>query len=774
MTCCNGKNANELAQLDRCSVEDKLREEEFRSSSIALEDKALRTTFVVPDMHCVACISKIEKAFHALPSVINARANLSTRRVQVDWNAQSGSARELSTVLTNVGFKHSLFSPDAEVDQVAAKKGRELLLALAVAGFAAANIMLLSVSVWSGATAETAQLFHMISGLIAVPAVAIAGRPFFRSAWSALSVGRLNMDVPISLAVLLALSMGLYESFQGGQEAYFDACVMLLFFLLIGRTLDHMMREKANGSIASLAELASKGGLAIQEDGSLEYVKVGEIQKGMKLRVMPGERFPVDAVVTDGTSDADRSLVTGESDSVLVQAGDTLEAGTLNLTGPLDIEAKTTAEHSFLADIMKMMEAAQNGRGHYVRLAEKMATIYAPAVHLLAFITLMGWMFVSQGDWKASIYAAIAVLIITCPCALGLAVPVVHVVGANRLFKQGILMRDGSALERLAEVDTVAFDKTGTLTEGRPRLVNPPILTSENRSLLAQLAARSSHPSAKALANWVGVTAPQQLQGILEIPGFGVEASYHGKSLRLGRPSWASEYGANDMTTLKGATSVFWLEGSVPIPFFMRDKIRDDAAQAVGCLQKENVAVEILSGDHKQAVLDAAEALNISNYQHALTPQKKVERLEALARDGHKVLMLGDGLNDAPSLVAAHVSMAPASASEIGRLAADYVFTRDQLMAVPFALETARKSTRLIKQNFGIAIAYNCIAVPLAMAGLVTPLIAALAMSGSSIVVVANSMRLHRSSNNTAVAKKDKRDKSETTSIPSSPTLVQS
>jgi len=727
------------------SADVRLREEELRAASRLLDDTLMQTQFVVPDMHCAACISTIESSLNSLPQVESARANLTTRRVTAVWDKTKGSGVELERSLDTAGFSNFVQGADAgdTGDRLLTENGRRLLLSLAVAGFAAANIMLLSVSVWAGADAETAQLFHLISGVIAVPAVAFAGRPFFSSAMRALFAGRLNMDVPISLAVLLALGMGLYESMTGGVEAYFDACVTLLFFLLIGRYLDHLMRERARGAVASLARLTAKGGVLIEPNGQLHYIPQGEIETGMRLRVMPGERFPVDGEIVSGTSDIDRSLVTGESESIQAKPGDRLEAGVLNLTGAVDVIATSDASNSFLAEVLKLMDTAQSGRARYVRIAERMASIYAPAVHLLALITFIGWMAASGGDWKAALYAAIAVLIITCPCALGLAVPVVHVIGAMRLFREGILMRDGSAFERLAEIDTVAFDKTGTLTSKATHIAAIIDLRKDDEPLVRTLAAHSSHPAAMAIANHLGKTVPAiRLGDIREVPGFGIKANYRGRKVRLGRPQWVGEISRNAAQADPQVTTAFAVEGAATAGFTLASDLAGDAAAAVDSLKRSGLALEILSGDRPGAVRSVVEQLGIDVWSAEMTPAAKTHHLDAMREAGHKTAMVGDGLNDAPALAAAHVSFAPASASEAGRLAADIVYTRGSLLAVPFAYAIAKRTKVLVRQNFGLAIAYNCVAVPLAMAGLVTPLVAAIAMSASSIVVVANSMRL--------------------------------
>lgn len=728
---------------DNKSVELEFAEEQLRQSSSVIDENLMQTSFTVPDMHCVACIGKIERGLAEVSSVERVRANLSLKRVTVIWNYKTGSAQAIDEALSNLGFDHYIFEIEESPSGGEVQRGRDLLLALAVAGFAAANVMLLSVSVWSGANAETAQLFHLISGLIAVPTVMFSGQPFFKSAWSALRVKRLNMDVPISLAVHLALGMSLYESMTGGSEAYFDAAVTLLFFLLIGRYLDHLMRQKARGAVEQLARMSSKGGVYIDENGNPNYIATNEIEKGMILRLKAGERFPVDGEILEGTTDIDRSLVTGESDSVSITVGEYVEAGALNLTGVIDIKAMSTSQDSFLAEMHKMMEVAENGRSQYVRIADRMAQIYAPAVHLLALITFIVWMVVSSGDFHTSIYYSIAVLIVTCPCALGLAVPVAHVIGANRLMKQGVLMRDGSALERMAEIDTVVFDKTGTLTQGSPVVFGMSNFKDNEAHLYKAMASSSSHPFSKAIYGSLKGAKNVELTNVLEKPGYGVEASHKGKLVRFGKPEWVMEISSPHTLNSANSCVAFAIEGNQPTLFELEDRMREGANAAAHAFMKNGYEVNILSGDKEEPVVKVASALGIEEYKANLTPADKIQNLDALKKNGKKTLMVGDGLNDAPALASAHVSMAPSSASDVGRLASDFIFIKPSLSAVVSAHKTAMTVGNIIKQNFGIAIAYNCIAVPLAMMGYVTPLIAALAMSASSIAVIANSMRIN-------------------------------
>lgn len=710
-------------------------DEEVLLASRVVADGIRQTDLAVPAIHCGACIRTIEKALGGLAGVESARANLSAKRVTVRWQSDGGPPPFVET-LKRVGFESHLFDIEASKDDGALS---ELIRALAVAGFASSNIMLLSVSIWSGAEAETRHLFHWLSLIIALPALAYSGRIFFRSGWRALRHGRTNMDVPISLGVLLAFGMSVYETVQHGPHAYFDAAISLLFFLLIGRTLDHMMRERARQAVSSLVRLAARGAFVVQDDGTQAYLPVEEIEPGMVVALGAGDRVPVDATVSKGDSELDVSLVSGESVPLHATAGSAVLAGTLNLTGPLTLVATAKAGNSFLAEMIRMMEAAEQGRSGYRRIADRAAALYAPVVHTAAFLTFIGWM-IATGDLHKAITIAIAVLIITCPCALGLAVPIVQVMAAQRLFKSGIMVKDGSSIERLAEIDAVIFDKTGTLTSAAPRLVSRGDIDDAPLGLAAAIAAHSRHPYSQALIEAAtGLTLPPVVfDDVTEQAGFGLQARSGETVYRLGKPSWALEATG---PIADASSVVLTCNGQRMTGFCFEDTLRTDAAVAVARLKQDGLRVEIVSGDREEPVGRVAAALDVP-YRSGVTPGEKVARIESLAAAGEKVLMVGDGLNDTPALGAAHASMAPASASDVGRCAADFVFLRQSLLAIPFAVSVAHEARGLIRQNLAFAVAYNIVAVPVAVMGHVTPLIAAVAMSASSILVVANALRL--------------------------------
>jgi Cu2+-exporting ATPase len=714
------------------------------AAAVALPVARHVTTLVVENMHCGGCIRTVERALKSEPGVVAARANLSTRRVAVETAAELDSEQGLVAALAAKGFKATRLAEERPTDQGA--RDQDMLRRLGVAGFAAANIMLMAVAVWSGQAqdmpASMMTLFHWLSALVAIPAVAYAGQPFFRSARAALAARRLNMDVPISLGVLLATGMSLWQTAAGHEHVYFDAAVTLLFFLLIGRALDSRMRSRAASAAENLIGARATAATVIAADGSAERVPTRAIEPGMRILVAAGERIPIDARLAAGTSAIDESLITGESRPRDVATGDQLYAGTINLSSPIEAVATAAEEATLLAEIGRLMASAEQARSTYVLLADRAAQVYAPAVHILGLATFIGWMALGAG-WELALTAAIAVLIITCPCALALAVPVTQVIATGRLFRKGIIVKAADGLERLAGIDTVVLDKTGTLTRGEPQLVDAAALDDGTLGLAASLAVESRHPYARAVvaAARARGLAVRPAPGVAEIGGAGLVASVDGREVRLGS---ARHCGIDeDASGREAATLWLTVAGATPVAMHFADELRSDAAAVVAALARQGLAVEILSGDRPDAVADAARAAGIGTWRAAQRPDEKIARIEALKAEGRSVLMVGDGLNDAPALAAGHASISPSTAADISQTAADAVFQGEPLAPVAEALAVARAAQRRSRENLAIAVGYNILFVPLAMAGLLTPLIAAIAMSGSSIAVTANALRVH-------------------------------
>jgi P-type Cu2+ transporter len=697
--------------------------------------KENRLSLSVRGAKCGACLSRIENAVAALPGVTTARLNLSSGRMDISWTGEMPAAR-ISGAISNIGYGVAPLDTNAG-DTAHKKEEQSLLLAMGVAGFATANIMLLSVSVWGGHDEmgeATRQGLHAVSGIIALPTLLFSGRPFFSSAWNVLKRRRTNMDVPISLALVLAFSVSVAETIRGGEHAYFDAACMLLFFLLIGRFLDARVRRRAYSAARDLAALASRTVTRISEGGIYASVRSEDIRPGDRILLAPGERAVVDMVIETGESEVDESLVTGESLPRFSAPGVQLMAGSINLSQPLVGKATAASSDSLLSEIGRMLEAGEQKRSTYRRIADRAVSLYVPVVHSTALLTFLGWWLSGLG-LRESILIAVSTLIITCPCALALAAPVVQVVAAGRLFRGGAYLKSGDALERIAACDHIIFDKTGTLTLGTPRLIAddlPPGLIAQ----AAQLARASRHPLSRALTVAAG---PGPVAAMAkEYPGLGLEGEIDGETCRLGSAEWAGAKASGH----NGATLFFARGDDAPLELRFEDDIQAGAVSTIARLRKLGMGVEIVSGDRAEAVAEVAQSLGVSQWTAAASPKEKVERLEKLQAEGKHVLMVGDGLNDAGALALAHASAAPGGALDVSQSASDAVYSGG-LGALPLLVRTARKARVVMLQNFGFAAAYNLVAVPIAILGHATPLVAAIAMSGSSLIVCLNALRLN-------------------------------
>lgn len=533
------------------------------------------------------------------------------------------------------------------------------------------------------------------------------------------------MDVPISLAILLAAGMSLFESLNGGHHAYFDAAVSLTFFLLIGRYMDHRTRSAARSAAKELTalEVHSAGRVVA---GEVQTVNVTDLAVGDIVMVPAGARVPVDGELITASALLDRSILTGETAAVDAKAGAILQAGEINLSAPFQMRATAVGEDSSLRRMAALVETAEHARNSYTALADRAAAIYAPTVHLLALAAFLGWMIYS-GDARLSINIAIAVLIITCPCALGLAVPAVSTAAVSRLFSHGFLVKHGTALERIAEVDYILFDKTGTLTQ--PSIEIPASVTAEDRAAIKALAQASDHPMSKALMASLAGDKVAELLAITEVAGEGITGLLGAQTLRLGRGAWlGAEF----------AGMGFQRGDGPPVMLRTSETLRPGVVEAIA---RMGLPCEVITGDTAEPAQKLAALLGLQVTSDA-RPADKLRRLEELKAQGYHVLMIGDGLNDTAALAAAHASIAPALALEASRSASDIVVLKESFAELPLILAVSRGTKRLSQQNFKIATIYNLVSVPLALAGFATPLAAALAMSISSITVLLNAQRM--------------------------------
>jgi P-type Cu2+ transporter len=706
-------------------------------------------SLVIDGFHCAACGWLIEQVLARDTRVTWARVNMTTQRLNVTWTGPAALANDILGPIQVLGYR--LFPFDVErVEAERLAQETDLLKAMGVAGFAAANVMLLSVAIWAGYSQgmgpATRGLMHWISALIALPAVVYAGRSFFRSALTALAARRVNMDVPISLAVILTSAMSLFQVITGAEFAYFDSAIGLLFFLLIGRYLDSRARSRARSSAAHLLALTARPVTVLKVDGTTTSMRPEAVAVGMTVLTAAGERISVDGTVLHGASDIDQSLLTGETLPVGVAMGDAVFAGTLNVGQALRIQVTASSSETALAEIVRLLEQAEEGRARHVELAERISRLYAPVVHILGLATFVGWLLVGA-TWQTALLYAIAVLIITCPCALALAVPAVQVVAAGRLMRRGILLKSATALERLADVDAIAFDKTGTLTTGQPTLSTE--CRMPDLQLAMNMAAASRHPLSRALVR-AGVAQGLSVDAtragdIEEIAGGGLQTLVYGETWKLGSQQFcglSAEVVDVGVADYPGPQLWFCHPGLDPVCFCFEDELRTDADDVIRKLAGAGYHLSVLSGDRAEVVGPLAARLGLTDWLASLSPGDKYRWLVDQAEKGQKVLMVGDGLNDAPAIAAAHVSLSPATAADISQAASDAVFQGDKLVPVQEILTVAKRAQTIIWQNIGFAFVYNVICIPFAVAGMVTPLFAAAAMSISSIIVLTNSLRL--------------------------------
>ena len=693
---------------------------------------------IVEGMHCANCAFRIEDILNKNKGV-SARVNLTTKRLTLQWQNQPVQPGILIKMVADMGYKLTPFDGTQNKDNDKVELDF-LLRCLAISGFATGNIMLLSVALWSSTQntmgIATRDFMHWISALIAIPTVIYAGQPFFCSAWQMLKHRHTNMDVPISVALLLTTGMSLFETIHHGEYAYFDSVIMLLFLLLIGRYLDRRTRGHARAAAQDLLTMMA-GTATILDDGKTRLMPIHELQSGMVLIVAVGEKIAADGVVVTGSSNVDPSFISGETIIQNIGPDTNVFGGMINLSAPITVRITATSGESLLGEVIKLMEKAEQGHAHYVRMADKIARYYTPVVHTLALGSFLIWWLLLNKPWQPSLLIATTVLIITCPCALGLAVPAVQVLTSSYLFRKGMLLKSSDAVERMAAVDTIVFDKTGTLTAGHPQLINPGQIGHYNMQVAASLAAHSHHPLARSLHEMYGGRIISLT--VDEFAGQGLQSIHNDKFVRLGRRDWCG-----DMKATPDTSPELWLhiEGEDPVRFIFNDGLRSDAEAVINQLKQMGYAVSILSGDRQEAVTSVATALNVTDYHAHVTPIDKHSAIEALRKKGRYTLMVGDGLNDAAALAAADVSMSPSSALDITQNAADIIFQGEKLAPVVTALRICRRANNLVKQNFILSLGYNVIAVPMAMLGMVTPLIAAIAMAGSSILVVINAQRL--------------------------------
>lgn len=703
---------------------------------------AALSQFQVAGMHCAACSGIIESALLKLPGVEGASVNAASARLALRWQPARVALADVLAALQSAGYRAT---PDvaAPARELRRQERRQALWRLFVAGFLMMQVMMLATPAYVAAPGELSpdldQLLRWGSWVMTLPVMAFAAGPFFSGAWRQLRVRRLGMDVPVAIGIavtFIASSGALFDPAGPlGHEVYFDSLTMFIALLLLARWFELGARHRAAEALEAVAGALPTAAERLREDGSSERVPPEALRPGDSIRVTAGEAFAADGCVAEGRGWVNEALLTGESAPVAKAAGDAVVAGSLNLDGVLVVSVQRVGADTTAQGIVRLMQQAQSQRPLSSGVLDRVAAGFTATVLLLALAAGLAWWWI---DPSRAMAVAVAVLIVTCPCALTLAAPAAWLTASGALARRGLLLADLSALERLCTVDTVVFDKTGTLSEDRLQLRRWWAEGADADALLAvarSLAGLSRHPHAQALADG---TAAGVWTDVREVAGRGVEArDATGRLWRLGAPAWVGARPDPEARLGFGCGDcVLWLDlAEVP---------RADAAEAVAALRSQGRRVRLLSGDQPAAVARMAAQLGIEHWQGGATPESKLAALRGWQADGERVLMVGDGINDAPVLAAADVRVAMGQGAMLARSAADALLVSDRLMALPQALVLARKTRRVLRQNLAWSALYNLACVPLALAGWLPPLAAGIGMAGSSLFVVLNAQRLNR------------------------------
>ncbi len=743
----------ELKLFDQPEVQRQfVTDEPDRASGRMLREASL----ILEGITCAACVWLNERHVRALPGVTQFTVNYSTHRARVRWDPERIALSDVLQAIRNIGYRAHPYDPGTR-DKAFQRERHVALRRLAVAGLGMMQVMMLAVALWLGHSDEThadlLQFMRWVAAGLTTPVVFYSAVPFFQSAWRDLRHGQLGMDVPVSLAILSTYFMSLWAVILGtGEHVYFESVAMFVFFLLTSRYLELMARQRSSQAIDRLDRLIPALATRVNADGSDEQVAVAELAPGDRVRVRPGEPLPADGLVEAGESTVNQALLTGEPEPCLRRSGDAVTGGTVNVDSPLLVRVTRVGAETTLAAIQRLLDRAQTDKPRLARMAEKGTGHFTAAVLILTALVGMVWYFWIAPD--RAFWVVVAMLVATCPCALALATPVAITTTTGVLSRIGLLLTRGQAVEDLAKARVVCFDKTGTLTVGQPQWVAtqvlaPGIAESELMAMAAALERHSEHPLAKALVQAAGAVSAPPVEQVRNEPGRGLSGRLGGVEIRVGAPGFVGLEHIPDAVrppaTHSQATAV-WLAraGEVLGVFWFADQPRPRVQETVAELKELGLEVVLLSGDRPEAVAMFAAGAGIDEAHGGMTPEDKVAYVRQRQERGAIVLMAGEGVNDAPVLAGADVSLAMGSGTRIAQTQADLVLMSDHLEAVPAAVRQARETLRIVRQNIIWAVGYNGVALPVAATGFLTPWLAALGMSLSSLIVVGNALRLRR------------------------------
>ena len=713
---------------------------------------------LVEGIHCAACVWLIERGLKRAPGVLSAEVNLATKRLHLKWDNSRSKLSDLIKALVRIGYSAVPYDPESAEGEIK-KTNRAMLFRLFFAGFAAMNMMWIAIALYSGANQdEFRTFFHWMGLVLATPTLLYSGYPFFKGAAGGLRAGHLTMDLPIALGLSVTFFYSLYVTLTNNQhgEVYFDTVTNLTFVILIGRYLEGMFRHQALSATKRLMELQPRVALVIKE-GIEKMTPIRAVMLGDRVLVKPGYTIPVDGVVLEGASAVDEAMLSGESLPVKKQIGDMVSAGTVNTTGALLVEVRSQLQDTTLSKIIRLVEEAQSSKAPIQRLADTIVPWFVLVTLLCATTTFFIW---NAEDFELALMAATSVLIITCPCALGMATPMSIAVASGLGAKHGILVKNGLVLETLSKVTHFVFDKTGSLTEGKMSVARSVVAEGmDAREMVAKAAAAerySEHSTARAIVNYAMQEEIPfrtiEVDGFHASAGLGVSATVDGQEVRIGSASWLIQSGVvldERLHTLaleweaEAMSCVYLANAGRHVAIFgLADQLRSDARQLVDSLREAGIGMTLLSGDRRTVAEAIAKQLGGMEVIAEVLPQDKDRVIQRLQQNGAIVAMVGDGVNDAPALIRSNVGIALGSGTDVSVDSADIVLMHNELGKVLQAAQLSRRTLLTIKQNIGLSFIYNLIMVPLAMMAKVSPLVAAITMPISSLIVIGNAARI--------------------------------
>ena len=723
---------------------DQLQKSFVRTTGATTETETREASLILEGIVCAACVWLNEKHVMQLEGVQEFRINYTTHRATLRWDNNTIQLSEILQAIASIGYNAHPFDP-GRLEGIQKKERAKSLRRIAIAGVGMMQVMMLAISLYLGDSlgmdTNTEKFLRWISLLLTTPVVFFASSAFFVSAWRDLKRKRFGMDFPVSLAILGAYLASIWATITGTGDVYFDSVNMFTFFLLVGRFLEMEARHKSGQIAEALVRLLPDTATRVT-DGQQDVIPANELIVGDRVLIKPGEVIPADGVVLEGKSSVNESLLTGESIPLDKSVDSQLIGGTLNVESPLTMKVEKQGENTVLSSIVRLLDQAQNEKPDIAKFADKVASGFVLVLLIIALGVFTFW--VVNVPLDRAFWITLSVLVVTCPCALSLATPVAATAATGELTKKGVLTTRGHALETLATVDHVIFDKTGTLTHGRLIVKDYKIsgLLSEEKSLslAATLEAASEHPVAKAInALSKEVLTVRQLR---IASGKGIEAYYQANKYRIGNKQYVEELYSGVLPDSMGTEVYLVTEKGWVACFNLQDTVRREARQAIRTLHAMGIQTSVLSGDNEAVVSSVVKDLEIRQGYAGLLPHEKLRKLNELQQQGQIVAMIGDGVNDAPVLAKAQVSVAMGKGSQLAQASADMVLLSENLQHLPEAIAISRKMQNIVKQNFIWAITYNVLAVPLAAAGLIAPWMAAIGMSASSLVVVLNSLRL--------------------------------